>query len=138
MGCCFTNLQFKIINVFRRDGSPPAIKSEPEEDNGFYPSPQHNKTFKREYDYEEWVSLKLIKILSSVQFSSFTRVFVNRFECKPKKVKVEHDKKAKKRKQEYEEDEEDEVLFFFINACRIFELGYPLFESSRFILFSLC
>lgn len=54
-------MQFKL-DVLLRDGSPPAIKSEPEEDNGFYPSPQHNKTFKRQYDYEEWVLLKLIKI----------------------------------------------------------------------------
>uniref|UniRef100_A0A668AB20 DNA topoisomerase I n=1 Tax=Myripristis murdjan TaxID=586833 RepID=A0A668AB20_9TELE len=60
--------------------SPPAIKSEPEEDNGFYPSPKHNKSSKREFEY------------------------------KPKKVKTENDKKAKKRKQEYEEDEDDEDI----------------------------
>ncbi|XP_041860784.1 DNA topoisomerase 1 [Melanotaenia boesemani] len=70
-------------NGYVRETSPAAIKSEPEEDNCFYPSPQHSKTSKREYDDEE-------------------------FEYKPKKVKVEHDKKAKKRKHEYEEDEEDE------------------------------
>ncbi|XP_070766436.1 DNA topoisomerase 1 isoform X1 [Enoplosus armatus] len=72
-------------NGYVRDASPPAIKSESEEDNGFYPSPQHNKTSKREYEDEE-------------------------FEYKPKKVKTEHDKKAKKRKHEYEEDEEDEDI----------------------------
>ncbi|XP_029974127.1 DNA topoisomerase 1 [Salarias fasciatus] len=64
-------------------GSSPSIKSEPEEDNGFYPSPQNNKSSKREYDDEEC-------------------------EYKPKKVKAEHDKKAKKRKHEYEEDEDEE------------------------------
>ncbi|TDH10476.1 hypothetical protein EPR50_G00075450 [Perca flavescens] len=72
-------------NGYVRDTSPSAIKSEPEEDNGFYPSPQHNKTSKREYDDEEFV-------------------------YKPKKVKTEHDKKAKKRKHEYEDDEEDEDI----------------------------
>ncbi|KAF3860567.1 hypothetical protein F7725_000822, partial [Dissostichus mawsoni] len=41
-------------NGYVRDTSPAAIKSEPEEDNGFYPSPQHNKTSKREHDDEEW------------------------------------------------------------------------------------
>ncbi|XP_071777140.2 DNA topoisomerase 1 isoform X2 [Centroberyx gerrardi] len=72
-------------NGYVRETSPPAIKSEPEEDNGFYPSPKHNKTSKREWDDEE-------------------------FEYKPKKVKTENDKKAKKRKQEYEEDDEDEDI----------------------------
>ena len=44
-----------------RNTSPAVIKSEPEEDNGFYPSPQNNKSFKREYDDdEEWVSFKFI------------------------------------------------------------------------------
>ncbi|KAM7411761.1 hypothetical protein PAMA_021643 [Pampus argenteus] len=71
-------------NGYIRDISPAAIKSEPEEGNGFYPSPRHNKT-KQEYDDEE-------------------------FEYKPKKVKTEHDKKGKKRKHEYEEDEEDEDI----------------------------
>ncbi|CAK6968225.1 DNA topoisomerase 1 isoform X1 [Scomber scombrus] len=71
-------------NGYVRDISPAAIKSEPEEGNGFYPSPQYNKT-KQEYDDEE-------------------------FEYKPKKVKTEHDKKAKKRKHEYEEDDEDEDI----------------------------
>uniref|UniRef100_H2RMK6 DNA topoisomerase I n=1 Tax=Takifugu rubripes TaxID=31033 RepID=H2RMK6_TAKRU len=66
--------------------SPAAIKNEPEEDNGLYSSPQHNKTSRRECDDEE-------------------------FDCKPKKVKTEHDKKSKKRKHEYEEeDEEEEVV----------------------------
>ncbi|XP_023862059.1 DNA topoisomerase 1 [Salvelinus sp. IW2-2015] len=55
--------------------SPPAIKSEPEEDNGLYPSPKHNKTLKRERDEEE-------------------------FEYKPKKIKTEN---GKKRKQEEED-----------------------------------
>ncbi|KAI4824292.1 hypothetical protein KUCAC02_012815, partial [Chaenocephalus aceratus] len=41
-------------NGYVRDTSPAAIKSEPEEDNGSYPSPQHNKTSKREHDDEEW------------------------------------------------------------------------------------
>uniref|UniRef100_UPI003AAF7FEE DNA topoisomerase 1 isoform X5 n=1 Tax=Centroberyx gerrardi TaxID=166262 RepID=UPI003AAF7FEE len=72
-------------NGYVRETSPLAIKSEPEEDNGFYPSPKHNKTSKREWDDEE-------------------------FEYKPKKVKTENDKKAKKRKQEYEEDDEDEDI----------------------------
>ncbi|XP_020327857.1 DNA topoisomerase 1 [Oncorhynchus kisutch] len=65
--------------------SPPAIKSEPEEDNGLYPSPKHNKTLKRERDEEE-------------------------FEYKPKKIKTENGKKAKKRKQEYEDEEEEEDI----------------------------
>ncbi|PWA31818.1 hypothetical protein CCH79_00006732, partial [Gambusia affinis] len=71
-------------NGYVRDRSPAAIKSEPEDDNGFYPSPKHNKAIKREKDDDE------------------------EFEYKPKKVKVEHDKKAKKRKHEYEDDEEEE------------------------------
>uniref|UniRef100_A0AAX7VFN9 DNA topoisomerase I n=1 Tax=Astatotilapia calliptera TaxID=8154 RepID=A0AAX7VFN9_ASTCA len=33
--------------------SPAGIKSEPEEDNGFYPSPQHNKSSRQEYDDED-------------------------------------------------------------------------------------
>lgn len=61
MGYCFTNMQFNIFNVWLRDMSPAAIKSEPEEDNGFYPSP-HHKNSKREYDDEEWVSFKWIQI----------------------------------------------------------------------------
>lgn len=44
------------LHLWLRDTSPAAIKSEPEEDNGFYPSPQHHKPSKREYDDEEWVS----------------------------------------------------------------------------------
>lgn len=72
-------------NGYVRDTSPAAIKSEPEEDNGFYPSPQQNKSSKQECDDEE-------------------------YEYKPKKVKVEHEKKAKKRKHKYEEDEEDEGI----------------------------
>ncbi|XP_068603273.1 DNA topoisomerase 1 [Brachionichthys hirsutus] len=67
-------------NGYARDPSPAAIKSEPEEDDGFYPSPQRHKATKRDHDDKE-------------------------FEYKPKKVKTEHDKKAKKRKHEYEEDE---------------------------------
>uniref|UniRef100_A0A674MIJ0 DNA topoisomerase I n=1 Tax=Takifugu rubripes TaxID=31033 RepID=A0A674MIJ0_TAKRU len=59
------------------------IDNEPEEDNGLYSSPQHNKTSRRECDDEE-------------------------FDCKPKKVKTEHDKKSKKRKHEYEEEDEEE------------------------------
>lgn len=47
------------FNVWIRDISPAAIKSEPEEGNGFYPSPQYNKT-KQEYNDEEWVSYKFI------------------------------------------------------------------------------
>uniref|UniRef100_A0A1A8EWU1 Topoisomerase (DNA) I n=1 Tax=Nothobranchius korthausae TaxID=1143690 RepID=A0A1A8EWU1_9TELE len=72
-------------NGYMRETSPVVVKSEPEEDNSFYPSPKHNKASKRERDDEE-------------------------FEYKPKKVKVEHDKKAKKRKHEYEEDEDDEDI----------------------------
>ncbi|XP_005801712.1 DNA topoisomerase 1 [Xiphophorus maculatus] len=72
-------------NGYVRERSPAAIKSEPEDDNGFYPSPKHNKAPKREKDDDE-----------------------EEFEYKPKKVKVEHDKKAKKRKHEYEDDEEEE------------------------------
>ncbi|KAF3696979.1 DNA topoisomerase 1 [Channa argus] len=71
-------------NGYVRDTSPAAIKSEPEEDNGFYPCLQH-KISKREYDDKEC-------------------------EYKPKKVKAEHDKKAQKRKHEYEEDELDEDI----------------------------
>lgn len=58
-GILLTNMQFNAFNVWIRDISPAAIKSEPEEGNGFYPSPQHNKT-KQEYDDEEWVSFKFI------------------------------------------------------------------------------
>ncbi|XP_032431779.1 DNA topoisomerase 1 [Xiphophorus hellerii] len=72
-------------NGYVRERSPAAIKSEPEDDNGFYPSPKHNKAPKREKDDDD-----------------------EEFEYKPKKVKVEHDKKAKKRKHEYEYDEEEE------------------------------
>ncbi|KAM3871921.1 DNA topoisomerase 1 [Diretmus argenteus] len=72
-------------NGYVRETSPPVFKSEPEDDNGFYPSPKHNKTVKREYDDEE-------------------------VEYKPKKVKTENDKKAKKRKQEYEDDEDEEDI----------------------------
>ncbi|KAM4737045.1 DNA topoisomerase I, mitochondrial [Anableps anableps] len=71
-------------NGYVRERSPSAIKSEPEDDNGFYPSPKHNKATKREKDDDD------------------------EFEYKPKKVKVEHDKKAKKRKHEYEDEEEEE------------------------------
>lgn len=42
-------------------------------------------------------------------------MFVCRFEYKPKKVKTEHDKKAKKRKHEYEDDGEDEVFYALIS-----------------------
>ncbi|XP_062418240.1 DNA topoisomerase 1 isoform X2 [Pungitius pungitius] len=70
-------------NGFVRERSPSALKSEPEEDNSFYPSPQHLKTSKREYEG-------------------------GGFEYRPKKIKSEHDKKAKKRKQEHEEYEEEE------------------------------
>ncbi|TNM86994.1 hypothetical protein fugu_007224 [Takifugu bimaculatus] len=70
-------------NGYVRDLSPAAIKNEPEEDNGLYSSPQHNKASRRECDDEE-------------------------FDCKPKKVKTEHDKKSKKRKHEYEEEDEEE------------------------------
>ena len=119
--------------MWLRDTSPSAIKSEPEEDNGFYPSPQHNKTSKREYDDEEWVSYKLNQIFTlcfvkkghapdaswsvtvcSVIWDNIINTFVYRFVYKPKKVKTEHDKKAKKRKHEYEDDEEDEVHYVFI------------------------
>lgn len=51
-------MQFNVFDVWLRNTSPAVIKSEPEEDNGFYPSPQHIKTSKREYDDEEWVSYK--------------------------------------------------------------------------------
>lgn len=45
--------------MWLRERSPTAIKSEPEEDNGFYPSPKHNKATKREKDDdEEYVLLK--------------------------------------------------------------------------------
>lgn len=48
---------FNALNVWFRDISPAAIKNEPEEDNGFYPSPQHNKASRRKSDDEEFVSL---------------------------------------------------------------------------------
>ncbi|CAG6021544.1 unnamed protein product, partial [Menidia menidia] len=70
-------------NGYERETSPAHIKSEPEQDDVFTPSPKDSKSSKREYDDEE-------------------------FEYKPKKVKLQHDKKAKKRKHEYEEDEDDE------------------------------
>ncbi|KAJ8259974.1 hypothetical protein GJAV_G00175610 [Gymnothorax javanicus] len=58
--------------------SPPRVKTEPDND-GFYHSPKHEKSLKRERDDYD---------------SEFT----------PKKIKVENDKKAKKRKPEDEED----------------------------------
>ncbi|KAJ8361296.1 hypothetical protein SKAU_G00178210 [Synaphobranchus kaupii] len=58
--------------------SPPRVKSEPDND-GFYHSPKHERSLKRERDDDD---------------SEFT----------PKKIKVENDKKAKKRKVEDEED----------------------------------
>lgn len=45
-----------VLNVWFRDISPTAIKNEPEEDNGFYPSPQH-KAPRRKSEDEESVSL---------------------------------------------------------------------------------
>ncbi|KAM6977812.1 DNA topoisomerase 1 [Aplochiton taeniatus] len=60
-----------------------AIKSEPEEGNGYYHSPEPIKTVKRELEGEE------------TGYNS-------------KKIKTENGKKAKKRKQEYEDDEEEE------------------------------
>uniref|UniRef100_H3CDZ7 DNA topoisomerase I n=1 Tax=Tetraodon nigroviridis TaxID=99883 RepID=H3CDZ7_TETNG len=69
-------------NGYVRDISPAAIKNEPEEDNGFCPSPQHNKASRRKSDEEEFV-------------------------YKPKKIKTEHDKMSKKRKHECEEEEDD-------------------------------
>ncbi|KAG5282447.1 hypothetical protein AALO_G00056120 [Alosa alosa] len=63
--------------------SPPRIKSE-NDDNGYYHSPKHEKSVKRQFEEDE-------------------------VEYKPKKVKVENEKKAKKRKHEdYYEDEEEE------------------------------
>ncbi|XP_062396672.1 DNA topoisomerase 1 [Sardina pilchardus] len=63
--------------------SPPRIKSE-NDDNGYYHSPKHEKSVKRQCDEDE-------------------------VEYKPKKIKVENEKKAKKRKHEdYYEDEEEE------------------------------
>lgn len=52
-------MQFHVFRVWPRETSPATIKSEPEEDNGFYPSPQHNKSSKREWDDEELVSYEL-------------------------------------------------------------------------------
>lgn len=144
-------MQFNIFNVWLRDTSPAAIKSEPEEDNGFYPSPQHKST-KREYDDEEWVSSKInlitivtLENLLSIglchEIHSDDQSAVYRFEYKPKKVKTEHDKKAKKRKHEYEEDEEDEVYFVFhitLMNMLSYSPGWLIssFMFSSFILFS--
>lgn len=63
-------------------------------------------------------------------------VFVSRLEYKPKKVKTEHDKKAKKRKHDYEEDEEEEEVFFkhlmyLLSSSRLERLLFS------FIMFSL-
>ncbi|KAI1890244.1 hypothetical protein AGOR_G00151720 [Albula goreensis] len=58
--------------------SPPRVKSEPDND-GFYLSPKHEKSLKRERDEDD-------------------------SEFKPKKIKVENDKKAKKRKPDDDED----------------------------------
>lgn len=52
----WVNMLFNVLNVQFRDISPAAIKNEPEEDNGFYPSPQH-KASRRKSDDEEFVSL---------------------------------------------------------------------------------
>lgn len=44
---------YMIFIVWLRERSPAAIKSEPEDDNGFYPSPKYNKATKREKDDDE-------------------------------------------------------------------------------------
>lgn len=53
----WVNMLFNVLNVWFSDISPAAIKNEPEEDNGFYPSPQHNKASRRKSDDEEFVPL---------------------------------------------------------------------------------
>lgn len=53
----WVNMLFNVLNVWCRDISPAAVKNEPEEDNGFCPSPQHNKASRRKSDDEEFVSL---------------------------------------------------------------------------------
>ncbi|XP_048838627.1 DNA topoisomerase 1-like [Brienomyrus brachyistius] len=58
--------------------SPPRVKVEPDCD-GFYQSPRHEKSLKREFEDDD-------------------------IEFKPKKIKIENEKKVKKRKMEDEED----------------------------------
>ncbi|XP_023654665.1 DNA topoisomerase 1 [Paramormyrops kingsleyae] len=58
--------------------SPPRVKAEPDCD-GFYQSPRHEKSLKREFEDDDT-------------------------EFKPKKIKIENEKKVKKRKTEEEED----------------------------------
>lgn len=121
-----------MLNVWFRDLSPAAIKNEPEEDNGLYSSPQHNKASRRECDDEEFVSL-VFTYCTSLTCDSYISLFWTtwlacRFDCKPKKVKTEHDKKSKKRKHEYEEeDEEEEVVNVFCWLCLHFQHAGGLF-----------
>lgn len=121
-----------MLNVWFRDLSPAAIKNEPEEDNGFYSSPQHNKASRQECGDEEFVSL-LFYYCTSFTCHTYISLFLTtwlacRFDCKPKKVKTEHDKKTKKRKHEYEEeDEEEEVFNVFCWLCLHFQHAGGLF-----------
>ncbi|KAJ3586603.1 hypothetical protein NHX12_012999 [Muraenolepis orangiensis] len=69
-------------NGYARERSPPHIKSEPEGDNGFDPSPKPTNPDRDDVE----------------------------FDYKPKKVKKEDEKKAKKRRQDYADDEEEEDI----------------------------
>lgn len=92
--------------------SPPHVKSEPDED--FYHSPKHEKSLKRERDDDnEWVAfvIRLLACLLHVYFRGLFIVVCDQIcnthlffssEFKPKKIKIENDKKAKKRKQDEE------------------------------------
>lgn len=139
---------FNALNVWFRDISPAAIKNEPEEDNGFYPSPQHNKASRRKSDDEEFVSLVFSSCTSlackTIRLTHVSGVFVRRFASKPKKIKTEHDKKSRKRKHEYEEEEEEEddneeeevFMSFFWCLCLHFKRAWGLFFQDLFSLVS--
>lgn len=108
----FNHPAANICSVLARGLSPAGVKTEPDQDDGFCSSPQHNKASKRDCDDKESVSdsLNLNQSLLQIQHVvNLSNTPPHRFPCKPKKTKTEHDKKAKKRKHDYEEEDEDEV-----------------------------
>lgn len=108
----FNHPAANICSVLARGFSPAGVKAEPDEDDGFCSSPQHNKASKWECDNKELVSDTLNWNQSLVQIQpavNLSNTLPHRFLYKPKKTKTEHDKKAKKRKHDYEEEDEDEV-----------------------------
>lgn len=68
-------VKFNTIILWPRETSPAAIKSEPEENNGFYPSPQH-KPPKREYEDEDEGYVLSYLVLLTAYSSCFGGVYV--------------------------------------------------------------